>query len=79
MFKKNYSIVMNSDNTEEAFKNVLMKLSKFGKIEKIKEVKDWNWTIIELKTTVTRWQMLVGSLKKDMDKTPVRLNNMWFI
>lgn len=79
MFKKRYSIVMNSDNTEEAFKEVMMIFSKFGKIEKVKEVKDWNWTIIELKTSLPRWQTLVGTLKRKMDKTPVRLNNMWFI
>ena len=38
MFTKRYSIVMTSDNTEEAFKEAMMIFSKFGKIEKVKEV-----------------------------------------
>ena len=79
MFKKTYTIVMNSGNTEEAFKEVTMRMAKFGTIEKIKEVKDWKWTIIELRTSLPRWQTLIGKLKKELDKTPVRLNNMWFI
>ena len=79
MFKKTYTIVMNSSNTEETFKKITMNLSKFGKIGKIKEVKDWSWTIIELKTSATRWQVLVGKLKRELNITPVKLNNMWFI
>ena len=79
MFKKTYTIVLNSDNTEEAFKAITMRLSKFGKIERIKEVKDWKWTIVELKTSLPKWQTLIGRLKKDLDITPVKLNNMWFI
>lgn len=79
MFKKTYTIVMNSSNTEETFKKITMNLSKFGKIGKIKEVTDWSWTIIELKTSATRWQVLVGKLKRELNITPVKLNNMWFI
>lgn len=78
MFNKKYTIVMNSRNTEEAFKKVTMHLSKFGKIVKIKEIRDWDWTVIELKTNVPRWQTLVGKLKKELDITPVKLDNMWF-
>ena len=79
MFNKTYTIIMNSDNTEEAFKEVTMRLSKFGTIKRIKEVKDWKWTIIELKTNVARWTTVMSKLKKDLDITPVKLNNMWFI
>lgn len=79
MFNKTYTIVINNENTDEAFRNLMTRLNNYSAVKSIKENKESGWIVIKLKTSVTKWQLLVGKLKREMKLNLIKIGDYWFI
>lgn len=79
MFNKTYTIVINNENTDEAFKKLMMTLNKLSDVKSVKENKENGWIVIKLKTGISRWQLLVGKLKREMNLNLIKIGDYWFI
>lgn len=79
MFNKTYTIVINNENTDEAFRTLMTRLNNFSAVKSVKENKESGWIVIKLKTSVAKWKLLMGKLKKDMKLDLIKIGDYWFI
>lgn len=79
MFNKTYTIVINNENTDEAFKKLMMTLNKLSDVRSVRENKENGWIVIKLKTGISRWQLLIGKLKREMNLNLIKIGDYWFI
>lgn len=79
MFKKDYTLVISNENTDENFRRLMTVLGNHGVVKSVKETKEAGWIVIRLKASRHRWQMLMGKLKKGAGLTMYKIGEYWFI
>ena len=80
MFMKDYTLVVDGNNTDKTFKDLFIVLNTFGHIKRIKDVqvKDGPMTMIETEMSKRQWKKLVEGLK-DIGLSVFSVGEYWFI
>ena len=80
MFNKNYTLVVDGNNSDKAFKDLFMVLNTFGRIKNIKDVqvKNGPMTMIETEMSRRQWKKLSVGMN-DIGLSMFRIGDYWFI
>ena len=80
MFKKDYTLVVDGNNSDKAFKDLFMVLNAFGHIKKIKDVqvKEGLATMIDVEMTGRQWKKLLAGMD-NIGLSMYRVGDYWFI
>lgn len=80
MFNRNYTLVVDGNNSDKDFKNLFMVLHTFGRINNIKDVqvKDGPMTVIETEMSKRQWKKLTAGMD-NIGLPMFRVGDYWFI
>ena len=80
MFNKNYTLVVDANNSDETFKNLFIVLNSNAHVKKIHDVegKSGPMTMIDMETTGRKWKQLMTKLN-NVGLTMYQVGDYWFI
>lgn len=80
MFNKDYTLVVDGNNSDKNFKNLFMVLNTFGHIKKMKDVqvKDGLMTMIDVEMTRRQWKKLLAGMD-NIGLSMYKIGEYWFI